>query len=155
MATKNEVIGELEKTYSDFHAKIQGLDDLAWEEVWLGKWSTNHLLAHMAGWAKEMTKGIERVKAGERPTPEGVSYADADLWNAKFSSTASPGKYSVPSFEHAIKQYIQAAKDLPESFYGESEDGKAKIGNRLLQGAGIHHFGEHGAQLDAWLASRK
>ena len=45
----------------------------------------------MTGWFGEMTVGLKRVANGERPTPEGVNYSDADAWNAKFIATASAG----------------------------------------------------------------
>ncbi len=154
MATKEEAIAAFETAYAEFRAKLDALDDKAWDETWLGAWKTEHLLAHMAGWAHEMTGGLERVKAGQRPTPEGVSYTDTDGWNAKFASTASPGKAAIASFELAVKQYLAAARALPDDSFGEGENGKPKIGNRLLDGGGTHHFGEHGAELDAWLASR-
>ena len=154
MATKDEAVAAFEAAYTDFRTKLDGLDDQAWDETWLGTWKTEQLLAHMAGWAREMTGGLERVRDGQRPTPEGVSYTDTDGWNAKFASTATPGKASLPVFEHAVKQYIAAARALPEDSFGEGENGKPKIGNRLLEGGGTHHFKEHGAELDAWLTSR-
>ena len=114
------------------------------------------LLAHMGGWFKEMTFAMQRAGRGERPTPEGVDYSNADTWNARFSATASPGKHGLATFDAYFKRYIEAAKALPEEMYGaDATSGKAKIGNRLLQGAGIHHFEEHTAELETWLASRK
>ena len=154
MATKDEAIATFEKAYADFKAKIDAIKDDAWDETWLGEWKTEHVLAHMSGWAREMTGGIERVAKGERPTPEGVSYADSDAWNAKFSALAKPGKEALAEFENAIAGYLAAARALPEEYFGVGENGKPKIGNRLLETAGIHHFGEHGEHLDAWQSGK-
>lgn len=154
MATKDEAIAAFEAAYADFRARLDRLDDRAWDETWLGSWKMEHLLAHMAGWAHEMTNGLERVKNGQRPTPDGVSYTDTDAWNAKFASTATPGKAALPSFELAIKQYLAAARALPDDLFGEGENGKPKIGNRLMEGGGTHHFKEHGEEIEAWLGRR-
>lgn len=155
MSDKATTIAELESAYAKFRQTIDTVPDIAWEETMLGQWKLNHLLAHMAGWAKEMTRSIQRVGAGQPPTPEGVSYANADIWNAKFASTASPGKYSIVSFEHAFSRYIDAAKGLNDDLFGQNAEGKPKIGNRLLTNAGIGHFKEHQEELNRWLASRK
>src|SRR5690349_13797766 len=155
MASKSEAIAELEKCYADFRGKIAGLSDEKWSERWLGDWSLSQLTAHMGGWFKEMTGGIERVGRGERPTPEGVDYSNADTWNAKFTATATPGKEALQIFDLRFKNYLEAAKQLPEDLFGTNPEGRPKIGNRLLDTAGIHHFAEHGEQLDAWLASRR
>jgi hypothetical protein len=155
MASKAEAIAALEQAHAKFRANIEALPESAWFEQWLGSWDLSKLLAHMAGWFKEMTPGFARVAKGERPTPEGADYSNADTWNAKFTATATPGWNELPVWDAAYKGYLQAAKDLSEEFYGASADGKPKIGNRLLQGAGIGHFEEHQHELEAWLASRK
>lgn len=156
MATKAEAIGELEQKYTAFRGKIADLPDAAYYERFLGEWGMSQLLAHMAGWFKEMTFALQRVGRGERPTPEGVDFSNADAWNAKFSATATPGKYGLATFDAYFKRYAEAAKALADDRYGvDAASSKPRIGNRLLQGAGIHHFEEHGAEVDAWLASRK
>jgi len=155
MSAKSENIAQFEKDLASFRAKIANLPNDAWDERWLGHWTLSHLLAHMGGWAKEMTAAIERVKAGQKPTPEGVDYSNSDAWNAKFAATASPGPYALGIFDLRFKEYIEAAKGLPEDIFGKNDDGKLKIGSRLLDGAGIHHIAEHGAEVDKWLASRR
>jgi hypothetical protein len=155
MTSKQDAIGQLEQAYGSFRGKIAGLPDDAWSEVWLGDWGLSQLLAHMAGWFHEMTAAIERVGKGERPTPPGTDYSNPDPWNAKFAATASPGKNELGIFDLRFKEYVAAANALPEDLYGQNDEGRPKIGNRLLDTAGIHHFAEHGGQLDDWLASRK
>ncbi len=155
MSARNDIIAELEAAYTAMRAKIADLDDAAWDETWLGTWKLNEMLAHMAGWAREMEGGIKRVGRGERPTPEGVNYGDTEGWNTKFAAVAKPGKSALADWDDAMKGYLDAARALPEDLFGTSDDGKVRIGSRLLTGAGIHHFEEHNPELDAWLASRK
>ena len=92
---------------------------------------------------------------GERPTPEGVDYSDADAWNEKFALQAKPGHAALDAWDAAYRAYCTAAGALPENLYGEDpEKGRPLIGNRLLQAAGIHHFEEHRPDLEKWLRSR-
>ena len=154
MANRAEVLAELDRAHDVFRARIADLPEEAYREVWLGEWDLARLLAHMAGWFNEITGGIERVGRGERPTPEGVDYSNADAWNAKFAATATPGKAALAVFDLRFRQYRDAAAALDESMFGLSDQGKPKIGNRLLDGAGIHHFAEHQPELEAWLATR-
>jgi hypothetical protein len=156
MSDKATAIHDLELGYQEFRGPIERLPEEAYSEVWLGTWSLQELLAHMAGWYREMTGAIERAGRGERPTPEGVDYGDSDAWNAKFAKLAKNGKAALKDFEDAYAGYLAAAKALPESMFGtDAERGRPLIGNRLLQGAGTGHFEEHQGQLDAWLKARK
>jgi len=155
MSDKAATIASLESAYAEFRRKVTGLPDDAWTERWMGTWTLSQLTAHMAGWFKEMTGAISRVGKGEKPTPEGVDYSNADAWNAKFAATATPGKSAMGIFDLRFKEYVAAAQGLSDDMYGTNPEGKPRIGNRLLDGAGIHHFAEHGAQLDAWLASQR
>jgi Mycothiol maleylpyruvate isomerase N-terminal domain len=155
MSEKSENIAQLESSLTAFRAKIASLPDSAWAEHWLGTWTLNELTAHMSGWANEMAAALGRVAAGQRPTPEGVDYSDFDAWNAGFAGKAVAKAESLATFDASFKAYIEGAKALPEGLFGKTDEGKLKIGSRLLEGAGIHHFAEHGEQLDTWLAGRK
>lgn len=155
MATKAEALAALDSGFRKFRAPLAALDDGAYAEPWLGTWNLSQCLAHMEGWYREMTAAIERVGRGERPTPEGVDYSNADTWNEKFALRAKPGRAALQAWDAAFRAYRDAASALPESLYGEdAEKGRPLIGNRLLQAAGIHHFEEHQADLEKWLSSR-
>ncbi|MGI8925234.1 MAG: hypothetical protein ACR2HN_01145 [Tepidiformaceae bacterium] len=156
MTAKSDAIAELDASQKKFRGKLDALPEAAYGEPWLGEWDLTQLLAHMSGWFGEMTGGIERVGRGERPTPEGVDYTNADSWNAKFVQNARAGKASLTDWDAAYARYRAAAQALGEDKFGvDPEKGRPLIGNRLLQGAGIGHFAEHQEQLDAWLATRK
>jgi hypothetical protein len=155
MTAKSEAIAELQSKHDTFRNRIASLPAEAYNEVWLGSWNLSQLLAHMEGWFREMTGGMQRVGRGERPTPEGVDYSDADSWNAKFAQSAKPGQQALSSWDTAYQGYHDAAEALPEDLYGtDPERGRPKIGNRLLQASGTGHFEEHQEQLDKWLSSR-
>jgi len=156
MTDKQTALHELENGYERFRAPLEHLDDPAFSEVWLGDWNLSQLLAHMAGWYREIAGAMERVARGERPTPEGVDYSNSDEWNAKFAKTAHAGRAALREFDEAYAAYVAAARALPENLYGvDPERGRPLIGNRLLQASGIGHFEEHQPQLDAWLKGRK
>lgn len=152
MTEKDDAIAELQAAHDHFRSCIANLPDEKYNETWLGSWNLSQLLAHMAGWYDEIAGGFARVARGERPTPEGVDYSDPDLWNARFAARAVPGVGALQQFDTAYAAYLAAAKSLDPSYYGTDPDrGRPRIGNRLLQGAGIGHFEEHQPELDAWL----
>lgn len=156
MASKVEALAQLDAGYAKFRAPIADLDDAAFHETWLGTWNLSQCLAHMAGWYREMTGAIDRLAKGEPPTPPGVNYGDTETWNEKFSAQAKPGREALADWETAYESYRAAAAALDESLFGMDEaKGRLRIGNRLLDGAGIHHFEEHQPELDRWLANRK
>lgn len=156
MATKAEALAALDDGYRKFREQISSLDAAAYAEPWLGTWNLSQCLAHMEGWYREMTAAIERVGRGERPTPEGVDYSDADAWNEKFALQSKAGRGALDAWDEAYRAYRAAAAALPDQLYGEDAGkGRPLIGNRLLQAAGIHHFEEHQPDLEKWLQSRK
>lgn len=155
MASKQEALAQLEEGFQDFRRQIDGLPDSAYAETFLGEWNLSQLLAHMSGWYREMTGAIERVARGQRPTPEGVDYSDADSWNARFATHAKPGTAAFEDWEAAYRAYYDAAAALPDDLYGIDPDkGRPRIGNRLLEATGINHFREHRDDLEAWAATR-
>ncbi|MGH2608410.1 MAG: maleylpyruvate isomerase N-terminal domain-containing protein [Tepidiformaceae bacterium] len=156
MASKQEALDALDEGYQKFRGGIAALPAEAYGETWLGEWNLSQVLAHMTGWYGEMTGAIQRVSRGERPTPEGVDYGDADAWNVKFAPRAKEGTAALDEWDAAYAAYRAAAASLPENQYGvDPERARPLIGNRLLQGAGIGHFEEHQPQLDEWLKSRR
>src|SRR6185437_8621986 len=156
MADKAEAIAQLQTAHDGFRAPIADLPDAAYGETFLGTWNLSQILAQMSGWYDELAPGFERAGRGERPTPEGVDYSDPQPWNDKFAAKARPGRAALAQFDASYDNYKAAAEKLDASHYGvDPERGRPKIGNRLLQGAGIGHFEEHTPDVASWLASRK
>ncbi len=156
MTAKSDLLAELQSSSESFRGAIAALPGDAYNERWLGDWNLSQLLAHMAGWWREMAGSFERVARGERPTPEGVDYSDDDAWNARFAAKAKAGSAALADWDEAFAVYRAAAQALPEDQYGvDPAKERPRIGSRLLDGPGIHHFEEHREQLLGWLASRK
>ncbi|MBI5949744.1 MAG: maleylpyruvate isomerase N-terminal domain-containing protein [Chloroflexi bacterium] len=156
MTAKSDLLAELQSSHDSFRALFATLPAQAYGERWLGDWDLSQVLAHMAGWFREMAGSLERAARGERPTPEGVDYSDEDAWNARFAAKAKSGTAALADWDEAFAAYRAAAEALSDTLYGtDPERDRPRIGNRLLGGPGIHHFEEHRGQLEAWLASRK
>ena len=137
---KRTAIGEVESAFEELLGTVEGLDDRAMSRVFFGTWSAKDILAHITGWHVTMTGALERMARGERPTPEGVDYSDADGWNAKFAAGARVQNAStvVAGLKQSFANYIRAAQALPEDRFGEG-----KTVNRLLEASGYGHYREH------------
>ena len=151
MSDKQATLKTLDDEYRNLRKLIDGLDAAQLERVWFGAWSVKDIVAHIAGWQREMTVALERMARGERPTPEGVDYADADAWNAKFSSAARAVGPStvIANWQQTHMTYVNAAQALPGDRFGET-DGKPKTANRLIETSGFGHYREHAAQIRDW-----
>ncbi len=121
-------------------------------EVWLGDWSTKHIIAHMVGWHHEMTPVLERLARGERPVAEGVSYEDVDAWNAKFAAAKRNASVAevLLELDKTHEQFTHAATAVPDSRF---QPGKTAY--RIVDLNSAHHYKEHGDQIRAWRTSRQ
>ena len=88
------------------------------------------ILAHIAGWQHQMTGAMERMARGEKPTPEGVDYSDADGWNARFAAAMRTQSATtvVADLQQSFANYKRAAAAIADDRYGEG-----KTVNRLLE----------------------
>jgi hypothetical protein len=105
-----------------------------------GEWGVKDILAHIAGWHEQMTEAMQRMARGEKPTPEGVDYSDADSWNARFAGAmaAQTGETVVAGLRQSYANYLRAARAIPDDRFGEG-----KTINRLLETSGAGHYEEH------------
>jgi predicted outer membrane protein len=94
---------------------------------------------------------MERVKNGQPPTPEGVSYANADAWNAKFAATAFDKDVAdvLLDFDRSHADFIRAADRVPSERFQ-----LGKTAWRMVDLNSAHHYREHGDQIRAWRRSR-
>ena len=147
---KQTAIKQVRDGYSELLASVQGLDEPAMNKVFYGDWSVKDLLAHISGWHHEMTRSMERMARGEKPTPEGVSYADGDAWNAKFAAAMKPQNAPtvVADLQQFFANYVRAAEAIPADRYGEG-----KTINRLLETSGSGHYAEHLPSIKAYRAT--
>ncbi len=137
---KQSVIQLVEDGFRALVAAVDGLDEAAMSRRFYGEWNAKDILAHIAGWQVLMTAAMERMARGERPTPEGVDYSDADAWNARFAAAMKPQSAGtiVAALRQSHANFVRAARAIPEDRYGEG-----KTINRLLEGSGSGHYQEH------------
>lgn len=137
---KQQAIRQVESGFVELLRAIEGLDEGAMSRTFYGDWNLKDLLAHIAGWQHTMTDALERMARGEKPTPEGVSYSDADAWNATFTAAMKPQSAGtvVADLKQSHANYLRAARALPDDRFGEG-----KTVNRLLEASGSGHYAEH------------
>lgn len=137
---KAPAIAALEAGFNELLATVADLDERTMSTPFYGTWNAKEVLGHIAGWHREMTGAMERMARGERPTPEGVDYSNADAWNAKFAAPMRPQNAStaVAELRQSFANYLRAAKAIPDDRFGEG-----KTINRLLETSGTGHYQEH------------
>ena len=154
MSDKDTMLKLLDEEYQNLRRAIEGLDAAALQRVWFGEWSVQDIVAHVLGWEREMIVALQRIARGERPTPEGVDYSNADEWNAKFALTFTQQLPTtvLAEWQQTHMNYVRAAQAVPDDRYGET-DGKPKTANRLVETSGTGHYKEHAAQIRDWRKS--
>jgi len=151
MSEKDTLLAEADQEFQSLQGTIAGLGEAQMREVWCGVWGVREILAHMAGWHREMAPALARMSRGERPIPEGVSYDDVDAWNARFAeakaSWATADIIRELAASHA--DFLQAARAVPEDRFAPG-----KTAYRIVDLNSRHHYQEHGQQIAAWRKSR-
>jgi hypothetical protein len=137
---KQAAIAKAQDGFHELLSSIEGLDDRAMTRTFYGTWSVKDILAHIAGWHHTMTAAMERMARGEKPTPEGVDYSDADAWNARFAGAMAPQNPStvIADLRQSFANYLRAARALPDDRFGEG-----KTANRLMEASSFGHDAEH------------
>jgi len=147
---REQLIAELDKTFDSLLVAVSGLSDEQMAEVWYDDWSVNDILAHIAGWHREMAPAFERIARGERPVPEDADYSNFDKWNASFAGSRAPGAREVLAELTASKDaFAAAAATVPEEKF---EDGRAAY--RIIHLTGIEHYADHEPPIREWRKSR-
>ena len=146
---KRATLKELQIAFDEVLTAIKGLDERTMSKVFYGAWAVKDILAHISGWHRQMTGAMERMARGEKPTPEGVDYSDADAWNARFAAAMRTQSAStvVADLQQSFANYTRAARAVAEDRYGEG-----KTINKLLEGSGYGHYREHLPEIKAFAA---
>ncbi len=147
---KQTALKDVQDGFDGLLAAVSALDERAMGTVFYGEWSVKDILAHIAGWQHTMTGAMERMARGEKPTPEGVDYTNADAWNAKFAGAMRPQNATtvVADLKQSFANYMRAAHAIPADRYGEG-----KTVNRLLDASGAGHYREHLPAIQKFVAS--
>jgi hypothetical protein len=150
--TKDELLNEAAREYKALHEALQGLNEEQMTEVWLGTWSVRDIVAHMAGWHRELAPALERMTRGERPVPEGVSYDDVDGWNERFAAArrATTVADVLLELDKTHEHFLNAAAAVPADRF---QPGKTAW--KIVDQNSGHHYREHGDQIRAWRAARR
>jgi hypothetical protein len=152
---KAAAFADIEAEYVGFRDLVAYLPDDAFAETVCGEWDLARLLAHMAGWYREIAPAFARIAIGEPPFPPDNDYfSDPDGWNARFTAQPKPGTAALDDFDEAFHVYYAAAKALDDEHFGAEADGSPKPANQLLANGGAGHLTEHRPQVEAWLARR-
>lgn len=119
----------------------------SWEGA-IGEWSVAQMLQHMHGWLTEMTTAVERMNAGQRPTPEGVDYSNPEDWNPGFVAERGDQSYEEAraALDEGHDQFLAAVGEVDPARFGEG-----KTINRMVEGVVTHHYAEHCEDVDLFL----
>ena len=151
MSDKATTLRLLDEEYRNFRQAIDGLEGDALTRVWFGAWSVKDIVAHVAGWEREMTEALRRMARGEKPTPEGVDYSNTDGWNAKFAAAMQgiDARTVIAAWQQTHMTFARAAQAVPDDRYGEG-----KTVNRLIEASGWGHYREHAPAIRDWRKSQ-
>ena len=147
MAEKQKLLREADETDRELRRAIDGLDEAQMSRVWLGTWGVREIVIHISGWHQEMIPAFGRIGRGDSPYPDGVSYDDADAWNARFveaKKLAKPAEI-LADLEASHRDFVRAAAALTEEHFAPDATARG-----LFEGAGPQHYQEHIAQIRQW-----
>jgi Protein of unknown function (DUF1706) len=146
MNAKRDIIQAAEQEYAMLRAAVHGLDEPTMREVWLGTWGVREIVAHIAGWHREMIPALERLARGKPPYAEGT-YDDFDRWNARFVDARKDvaTRDLVHDMDGSHRDFLRAVERLDDA---DLADGTTARG--LVDGVSTAHYREHAAQITDW-----
>ena len=150
MTSKEGAFAEVEKAYVEFRDLLTMLPDDSYHAVFAGEWDLSKLLAHMAGWYRELSPEFARIAAG-KPTPFSASQ-DFDEWNARFAAQAKQGTAALDDFDMAFHEFYAAAKGIPDEHWGDDAEGKPLPVPAFFTSLVLEHTAEHRADIERWLS---
>jgi len=147
MEDKGKLLREADEAYAELREAAAGLDDDQASRVMLGTWGVREILIHIAAWDREMTPALARIRHGEAAFPAGVSYDDADGWNARFVAARSGVKLAdiLAELDLAHRDLIAAATALDDPQLATG--GPARD---VFTGTATQHYQEHAGQIRQW-----
>ncbi len=152
MTAKAAAFSDVEASYVAFRDLITMLPDSAYAETVAGEWDLARILAHMAGWYRELSPEFARIVAGAATPP--TAWADVDAWNARFAAKAKHGMAALDDFDEAFHEFYAAAKGTPDEAFEPGADGAPTGAMSLFHGLSLGHTAGHQAEIEAWLARR-
>jgi hypothetical protein len=152
MSDKQTALRELDEGFEQLWQAVQGLDAEQMERRWYDGWGVKEIIAHVAGWERELGAALRRMARGERPTPEGVDYTKTDEWNEKFALEAAPisPQTVLANWRQYHMNFRRAVEALPDDRFGTKEDGSPTTASRIVAGSGYDHYKEHLGPILEW-----
>jgi len=143
---RQELIQTTEQEYGKLREAVNGLADAQLSEVWLGTWGVREIMAHIAGWHREMQPALERLARGEAPYADGT-YDDYNGWNARFVDARKDVKTGdiVREADVSHRDFVGAVARLSDDALAEGQ-----LARGLVDGVGAAHYREHAAQILEW-----
>lgn len=151
MSEKDTLVSEAELQFERLRRSVAGLTEDQLRETWCGTWSVRDILSHISGWHREMGPALERLARGEKPIPDGVSYQDADVWNARFAAAMRelPTVEVLRELDASHAYFVQAARAVDDARFVPG-----KTAYKLVDLNSRHHYEEHAAAIEQWRMSR-
>ncbi len=145
--SRDDILKTLDAEFSSLLKAVDGLTDEQMTTIWYDDWGVRDILAHIAGWHREMTGAFERIARGERPVPEGVDYSDSAPINARFAQAQANANASgiLNELKASKEAFAAAARQVPEDRFAEG-----KTAHRIIFGTGIDHYKEHIPAIQEW-----
>ena len=150
MTSQESAFALVEKAYVEFRDLLTMLPDDSFQVVFAGEWDLGKLLAHMAGWYRELAPEFARIAAGN-PTPFSA-WANFDEWNARFAAQSKHGTAALDDFDMAFHEFYAAAKDIAEEHWGDDAEGKPLPVPAFFTSLVLQHTAEHRTDIERWLS---
>lgn len=148
MGAKHTLLTEAEGAYTELREAVDDVPDARMTETWLGSWGGREILIHISGWHREMIPALQRIRRGETPTPDDVSYDDFDAWNTRFVEARRGVKVADVRAELAAshREIMAAAAALADEHFAPGAAAR-----EIFSGVTAGHYREHAGQIREWL----
>jgi hypothetical protein len=147
MGDKEKLLTDADEAYGELRETISGLDEREARQVWFGTWGVREILIHIAAWDRAMTPALGRIGRREPPYPAGVSYDDADAWNARFVEARKTAKLAdiLGELELSHRDFVAAAAALDDEHFTSGAPARD-----IFDGNSAQHYREHARQIREW-----
>ena len=147
MSLKDDLLRQADRDFGALKRALVGLSDDAMRRPWSGTWGVREILAHIAGWQREMIPVLERVarrreadpRRGKLRGPRRVERAP----RRRRRGLTVEGVRAELDATH--RDFLAAARAVPEARFGPD-----KTATRVVDLNGPHHYRDHTAHIRAW-----
>ena len=118
-AEKDRLIAGLVSARCKILDSVNSLPPKAQDEVFLGDWSVQDLLAHLIGWDHTNRTAVEEIRAGQKPSFWAQYDRDWQSYNAQLVAEYRLDDFSelVAAVEHSHRELIDYLQAVPTEEY--------------------------------------